>query len=116
MVGSSLDVVSPEDGSKLLHLLTRETVDNAALVRVLFDELDDILVHILRLRTYLVIEVRTVKRTLELRGVDNTEVLLDVRTHLVCSRSRESDDRCRTYLVDNRTDTTILRTEVVSPL
>ena len=116
MVGRSLDLVSPEDGSKLLHLLTRETVDDTALVRVLFDELDDILVHILGLRTYLVIEVRTVKRTLELRGVDNTEVLLDVRTHLVSSSSREGDDRCRTYLVDNRTDTTVLRTEVVSPL
>ena len=116
MISRSLDVICSEDSRQLFHLLARETVDDAALAWVLLDELDDILIHILRLRTYLVIEVRTIKRALELRGIHDTEVLLDIRTHLICSRGRECDNRSLSDLIHNRTDTTVLRAEVVTPL
>ena len=61
MISSCLDIVGAQDGSQFLYLLTREAVDNTALVRVLLDKLDDILVYILCLRTYLVVEVWTIK-------------------------------------------------------
>ncbi len=115
MISCCLDIVGTQDGSQLLYLLTGETVNDTTLARVLFDEFDNILVHILRLGAYLVIKVRTIEGTLELSSINNSQVLLDVGTHLVGSRRREGDNRCRSYLVHNGTDTTVLWTEVMSP-
>ena len=115
MIGRGLDIIGAQDGSQLLHLLTRETVDDAALAGVLFDEIDDILIHILRLLAHLIIEVRTVEGAFELHRVEDAEVFLDVGTHLIGSRSRQCDDRCSTYLVDDRADTTVFRSEVMTP-
>ena len=83
---------------------------------MLLDELNDILVHILGLRTHLIVEVGTVEGTLELLGIHHPQVLLDIGTHLVGSRSGQGDDRCLPDLVDDRTDSAILRAEVVTPL
>ena len=83
---------------------------------MLLDELDDILVHILRLRTHLVVEVRTVERALELLRLRHAEILLDVGTHLIGGRSRQSDDGRLANLVDDGTNTTVLWTEVMTPL
>ena len=69
VVGQGLDLVGTQDLGQLLHLFPRQTVDDAALIGVLLDELDDVLVNVLRLRAHLVVQVRTVKRRLELRGV-----------------------------------------------
>ena len=116
MVCGCLDTVYTQYLSQLLHLLTRQAVDDAALAGVLLDKLDDILVYILCLGTYLVVQVRTVERTLELSGIHDAQVLLDIRAYLICSCSRQRNDRCITYLIYYRTDTTVLRTEVMSPL
>ena len=116
MISSSLYVVGLQHSGKLLYLLSRQAIDNTALAGVLLDELDDILVDIFRLRTYLIIEVRTVERTLELLGIDHVEVLLDVTAHLVSGRGSQGDDWSLAYLVDNRTDTAVFRSEVMSPL
>ena len=116
MIGSSLDVVSFQNLCQLLHLLTRQTVDDTALASVLLDELDDILVHIHRFGTYLIVQVRTVERALELYGIQDTQILLDIRTYLICSRSRQCDNRSLSYLIDDRTDATILWSEVMTPL
>ena len=115
MISSGLDVVGTQDSCQLLYLLTGETVDDTTLIGMLLDKLDDILIDILRLRTYLVVEVRTVERTLELCRINDTEVFLDICTYLICRRRCQGDDRCLAYLIDNRTDTTVLRTEVVTP-
>ena len=83
---------------------------------MLLDELNDVLIDILSLRTYLVIEVRTVERTLELLGIHDTQILLDIRTDLIRCRCRQGNDGCLTDFIDDRTDATILRTEVMTPL
>ena len=116
MIGCSSDIVGLQDSSKLFHLLPRQTVDNTALSGMLFDELDDILIYILCLGTYFIIKVRTIKRALELHCIHNSQVFLNVATHLICRSSSQSYDRCLTYLINNRTDSTILRTEVMTPL
>ena len=116
MIGCCLDIVGTQDGCQFLYLLSRQTVDDTALPRVLLDELDDVLIHILRLRTYLVVEVRTVEGTLVFLGIHHAEVLLDVAAHLVGGRSRQGDDRGLADLVDDGSDTTVLRTEVMTPL
>ena len=64
----------------------------------------------------LVVEVRTVERRLENRGVGHAQVLLDVELHLGGGRGRQGDQRRRTDLVDDRPDTAVLRAEVVAPL
>ena len=115
MVGRSLDVVGSQDGCQLLHLLARQAIDDAALTGMLLDKLDDVLIHILGLRPHLVIKVRTIKRTLELRSIEDTQVLLDVAAHLVRCRRRQRNNGCLAYLVDNRTDTAVFRAEVMAP-
>ena len=79
-------------------------------------ELYDVLVNVLCLGTYLIIEVRTVERALELCGVNDAEVLLYVGAHLVCSRCREGYDGGVAYLVYYWSDAAVLRAEIVSPL
>ena len=116
MVAGRLDIVGTQNLRQVLHLLPRQTIDDAALTRVLLHETDDVLVYLARLRSHLIVEVRTVERALELHGIEDAQVLLDVRPHLVSSRCREGDDRSLTNLVDDRAYATILRTEVVSPL
>ena len=111
MIGRGLDVVCPQNGGQLLHLLPRQAVDDTALAGVLFDKLDNILVDILRLRSHLIIEVRTVEGAFELRGVKDAEVFLDVGTYLISGRCRQSNDGRWANLIDNRTDTTVLRTK-----
>ena len=83
---------------------------------MLLDETDDILINILCLRPHLIIEVRTVKRTLEFLRIQDAQILLDIRAHLVGSRRCQSDDRRLADLIHDRTDTTVLGTEVMSPL
>ena len=116
MIGSSLNFVSPQYLCQFLHLLSGEAVDDAALAWMLLNELDDILIDIHRFRAYLVVEVRAVERALKLLGIQNAQILLDIGTHLVCCRCRQRNNRCHTNLVDDRTDATILRSEVMSPL
>ena len=116
MIAGRLDVVGAEHVGQVLHLLAREAVDDAALARVLLDEAHDVLVDVLRFRPHLIVEVGTVERALELSCIDDAQVLLDVRAHLVGGRRRERDDGRHADLVDDRADAAVLRTEVVPPL
>ena len=61
MVRCGLDVVSLQNLSQFLHLLTRQTIDNTTLTRMLLDKLDNILVDVLRFGAYLVIEIRAIE-------------------------------------------------------
>ena len=116
MIRSRLDLIGAEHCRQFLHLLSGETIDNTALPRILSDELHDLLINLLRLRSYLIIQVRSVERALELHRIQNTQTLLDIRPHLIRSRSRQGDDRCLTNLVHDRTDTSVFRSEIMSPL
>ena len=116
MIGSSLDIVGTENVGKILYLLAREAIDNTALALMLADKTHNILIHVLGLRPYLIVEVRTVERALEFLGVNNTKTLLDVGAHLVGGGSCESNHGSLTYLIDYRADTAILRAEIMSPL
>ena len=116
MISSCPNIVGPEDLCEFLHFLTGETVDNTTLTRMLLNELDNILVHIFGLGTNLIIQVGTVKRALELVSIHDTQVFLDIRAHLVRSRSRQGYHGSIAYLINDGTNTTILRTEIVSPL
>ena len=116
MIGSGLDVVGLQDFCQFLHLLARQAVDDAALAGVLLDEADDVLVYIVRLGAHLIIQVGAVERALELLGIHDAQILLDVRAHLVCGGGGQGDDGGIAYLVDDGTDAAVFRTEVVSPL
>ena len=115
MIGSSLDIVSFQYLGQFFYFFSGKTVDNTALPWMLLDELDDILINIHRLRTYFIIEVGTVERTLELLGIQNAQILLDVSTHLISGRRSQRNNRSFTYLIDNGTNATIFRTEVMAP-
>ena len=62
MVCQSFNLISTQYFSQFLYFLSRQTVDDATLAGMLFDELDNILVNILRLRPHLIIEIRTIER------------------------------------------------------
>ena len=115
VVGQRADAVGHEQFRELLDLLAAQAVDDAALALVLLDETDDLAVHVV-LGPDLVVEVRTVERRLENRGVGHAQVLLDVELHLGGGRGRQGDQRRRTDLVDDRPDTAVLRAEVMAPL
>ena len=61
MIGSGFDFIGFQDSRQFFHLLPRQAIDNAALARMLLNELDNILIHLLGLGTHLIIKVRTVE-------------------------------------------------------
>ena len=115
VVGSGVDVVGAQHLCQLFHAPAAQTIDDAALAFVLEHEAGDVLVHVLRLRAYLVVEVGTVERAAELCGVGDAEVLLDVGPHLVGGGGCEGDDGRLPYLVGQGTYVAVLGTEVVTP-
>ena len=115
MIGQRLDAVGYQQLGQFLDLLAAQTIDDAAAPLLLLDEADDVAVHVV-LGTDFVIEIRTVERRFENRGVVHAEVLLDVQLHLRRGRRRQGDQRRRADLVDDRADAAVLRTEIVAPL
>ena len=115
MIRTSLNTISLKDFCQLFHLLTTQTINNAWFFRVLFNKANNILIHIICLRTYFVIQVRTIKWRFKLRRTYHSQVLLNIHLHFRSSRRRQSNNRCFTDFIDNRTDATIFRTEVMSP-
>ena len=116
MIRCSLDVVSLQHLGQLLHLLSRQTIDDTTLTWMLTDKHDNLAIYVVSLLTYFIEEVWAVERALELSGINNAQVLLDICAHLVGSRSRKCNHRCLAYLVDNRAYASILWAEVMSPL
>ena len=82
---------------------------------MLFNELNDVLIHILGFVSYLIIEVRAVERAFEFCSIAHAEILLDISTHFVCCRSGKCDDGCLTNLVDDGSYATVFGSEVVTP-
>ena len=115
MIGTCIDIVSPQHLGQLLHLLSAQAIDDAALALLLKDEAYDVLLHILGLGTHLIIEIGPIEGTLEFYGIHDAKALLDVSPHLVGGSGCECYDGSHAYLIDKRTDTAILGTEVMSP-
>ena len=115
VIGTCLDTVGTEYLGQFFHLFAAQAINDTRFLRILLDELDDILVYIVGFRAYLVIQVRAVKRRLEFRSVCNTQTFLDIHLHFRSGRSGQRDDRCFPDFIDDRTDTTVFRTEIMSP-
>ena len=82
---------------------------------MLFDEPHNLLVHVMSLCPYLIVQVRTVERTKEILCRNDAETLLYVLTYLLCSCSRKGYDRGSAYIVDDRAQASVFRTEVMAP-
>ena len=116
MIGSRLDIVGTQHFGQVFNLLARQAINDAALVFVLLDETHDVLVDVLGLWPYLIVKIGAVERALKLNGIDDAQVLLDVRAHLVGSRGRQRNDGSLAYLVDDGPYAPVLRSEVMAPL
>ena len=116
MICRSLYIVSLQYRSKLLYLFSRQAIDDTALATVLTNELHDIPIYFCCLRTYLIIKVRSVKGALEFRGIHYAKTFLYIRTDLIRRSCRQSYNRGIAYMIDDWTNPSVLRSEIMSPL
>ena len=116
MIGTGTDGIGTQHLRQLLYTASAQAIDDAALASVLKHKARNILVHILRLGTDFVIKIRAIERALELRSIRNSQTLLDVGTHLVRCRCRQSNDGRTANLVYKRTNVTVLWAEIMAPL
>ena len=116
MIWRGLYLVGFEHRRQLLHGLTRQAIDYAALAGILSYELYYLSVYVFSLLSHLVIEVRTVEGTAKLKGIGYAEALLDVGAHLVRSGGSKSYNRRNANLVDSGSERAVVWTEVVAPL
>ena len=115
MIWRSLDIIGHQDSCKFLNFLPREAIDDAALVWVLLDKLNDILVYLLSLGSHLIIEVRSVERTLELISICNAETFLDIRSNLIGSSGCKGYDGSIANIINDWSDAPVFGSEVMSP-
>ena len=115
MIGAGINTIRFQNLSQFFHFLTAQTIDNTRFTGITLDELNDILVYIIRFTAYLIIKIRSIERRLELIGIRHSQDFLDILTHFLSSSSCQCNNRSRTNHIDNRTDTSVLRTEVVTP-
>ena len=115
MVRAGADTVHLQHLRQILHFLARQAIDDTALAFHPADETHQVFIHLFRLRSYFVIQVRTVETALENRGIQHAEVLLDIFLHFRRSRSRQRDDRRLTDTLHHTADLAVLRTEIMPP-
>ncbi len=115
MIRQGLDPVDVEQLRKFLDLLAAEAIYYSGLSRILPDVLDDVLLR-LDLVPHLIVEVGTVERGLEHRGVRNPEIFEYVALHLRSGGSGEGDYRRPADLIHQSTNTSVLRAEIMAPL
>ena len=116
MIGQRFDVIHPQQLGQFFNLFPAQTIYNSRFTLVGFDEADNIAVDILCFSAHLIIEVRAVKRGFEHPCIGHGQILLDVVLHLGGGRGGERNDGSCAYHVDNGTDATVFRAEIMSPL
>ena len=120
MVGEGLDAVDDQQLRQLLHALACQAVDDAALSGIVLDETYNLLVQqhrVARLRTHLVVEVRTVEARNESLGILHPQVLDDVLLHLWRSTRRQRQDgHPGVDGLDGLAQAAVLGAEVMTPL
>ena len=116
MVWQRLDAVNLQSLSEFLHFFTAQSVHDSRFSRVRFDIFYDVFDHIFRLRTYFIIKIRTVERRFEDLGILDFKVFHDVLLHLHgCGSSQCNDWQFWIYRIDDRAQTAVFRTEVMTP-
>ena len=115
MIRERFDTVCFQDIGKLFHLLTAQTIDNTWFPLIGLDIFDDLAVDIRRLRTNLIIQIRTVEGGFKDRSIDHSQVFLDIVLHFRSGCRSQGYQRTFTDFVYDRTDTTVFRAEIMSP-
>ena len=115
MVRLGRDTVHFQHLRQILYLLASQAIYNTALAFHAPDKTYQILIHIFRLRTYFVIQVRTVKTALEYSRIRHAQVLLNIFLHLRRCRCRQRDYRRLADTLYHTADLTVLRTEIMTP-
>ena len=101
---------------QFFHFLTAQAINDAWFSRIGLNEFNDISINIRRLRAYLIIQIRAIEWRFKLLCILHSQILLDIHTHFGSSRSRQCNHRRLSYLINNRTDAAIFRTEIMPPL
>ena len=115
VIRTSRDTIHFQYLCQVLHLLTRQTIDDTALAFHPADIAHKVFIYLFRLRPYFVIQVRTVKTALENGCIWHTKVLLDIFLHFRRSRSRQRYNRRLTDTLNHTADLTVLWTEIMTP-
>ncbi len=115
MISVGPDTVGRKQLGEFLHFLSAQTIDDAALALVLLDEADDFTVDVMFGPDF-VVEIRPVERRFEDRGIRHAEIFLNIHLHFGRGRGRERNQGRSPDFIDDRTDTPVLRTEIVAPL
>ena len=74
MIRSCRNIISLQNRSKFFHSLSRKTIYDSALPRMLFYELYYVLVYVLCLGSYFIIQIGTIERAFEIGGICYTEI------------------------------------------
>ena len=109
-------VVDAQRLRKVLYGLATQAIDYARLAFHAADEADELFVHLFGLLTHLIIEIGAVERRFEHLCLEYAEVFLYVVLYLRGGSGGEGDYGCLAYTLNDRVDTAVFRTEVVTPL
>ena len=116
MISGSIDVIGLQYSSKFFHLFAGKTINDTTFAIMLTNKADDIPIDIFVFGFYLIVQIRTIKRTLKFFCASNSQVLHDICTYFICSRSRQGNNRSTPYFIHDGPYATIFRTEIMSPL
>ena len=115
MIRTRVYSVCLKNFSKFLYFLPAQAIDNARLFRIVLDELDNIFINIIGLCAYLIIKIRTVERGFENLCIHHPQIFLDIVLYLRCCCCSKRNQGSFPYFVNDRTNSPILRTEVMPP-
>ena len=115
VISTGRDAVHLQHLCQILHFLARQAIHDTALAFHAANESNQVFIYVLRLRSYFVIQVRTVETALEHRRIRHTQVLLNILLHLRRSRRGQRNDRRLADALYHTADLAVLRTEIMSP-
>ena len=120
VVGQGFDAVDDQQLGQVFHFLACQTIDDAALVGILLDEADNLLVELHSIGgfgSHLIIEIGAVEARDEGLRLLHPQVLDDVLLHLWGGRGGKGQDgSVGTYGLDGFAQTSVFGTEVMAPL
>ncbi len=115
MVSQGFDTIRLQDVCKLLDLLAAQTINDAGFPFVGLDEFDDFAVNIRSFRANLIIKIGTIERGLKDARVNHPKIFLNIVLNFRRCRSSQRDKRTFSDFIDDRTNTTVFGSEVMSP-
>ena len=116
MVRQCANLVNLQKSSQFFHLFTTQAVYNARFARMVLNELHHLFIDIFRLFADFIIEVGTVEGGNEHFGLFHSQILLDIALHLGCCGGSQCNYwHFLTDFLDNGTDASVFRAEIMSP-